>query len=66
MLVDEAYIDFGGQSAAALVGRYPNLLVTQTLSKSRSLAGLRVGLALGHPDLIDGLERVKTASTPIP
>ncbi len=66
VLVDEAYIDFGGQSAAALVGRYPNLLVTQTLSKSRSLAGLRVGLALGHPDLIDGLERVKNSFNSYP
>ncbi|MEN9465504.1 MAG: hypothetical protein RL217_1685 [Pseudomonadota bacterium] len=66
VLVDEAYIDFGGQSAAALVGRYRNLLVTQTLSKSRSLAGLRVGLALGHPDLIDGLERVKNSFNSYP
>ena len=59
VVVDEAYIDFGGVSAACLVKRHPNLLVVQTLSKSRSLAGLRVGYALGHPDLIDALERVK-------
>ncbi|HBO11271.1 MAG TPA: histidinol-phosphate transaminase, partial [Halieaceae bacterium] len=59
VVVDEAYIDFGGRSAAALVGRYPNLLVVQTLSKSRALAGLRVGFALGDPALIEGLVRVK-------
>ncbi len=50
MVVDEAYIDFGGDTAIALVDRHPNLLVTQTLSKSRSLAGLRVGFAVGHPN----------------
>ena len=58
VLVDEAYIDFGGQTAIALVDKYPNLLVTQTLSKSRSLAGLRAGIAVGHPDLIEALERI--------
>lgn len=66
VLVDEAYIDFGGQTAIALVDRYPNLLVTQTLSKSRSLAGLRVGLAIGHPDLIEALERVKNSFNSYP
>lgn len=59
VLVDEAYVDFGAASAAALVARHPNLLVVQTLSKSRSLAGLRVGFALGQPALIEALERVK-------
>ncbi|MCA6063414.1 histidinol-phosphate transaminase [Thalassolituus marinus] len=66
VLVDEAYIDFGGETAIALVNKYPNLLVTQTLSKSRSLAGLRVGLAVGHPDLIEALERVKNSFNSYP
>lgn len=66
VVVDEAYIDFGGESAIGLTGRYPNLLVVQTLSKSRSLAGLRVGFAIGHPDLIEGLERVKNSFNSYP
>ena len=59
VLVDEAYVDFGGRSAAGLIPEYPNLLVVHTLSKSRGLAGLRVGWAMGHPDLIAGLRCVR-------
>jgi histidinol-phosphate aminotransferase len=66
VVIDEAYIDFGGDSAIALVDRYPNLLVVQTLSKSRSLAGLRVGFAVGQRDLIDALERVKNSFNSYP
>jgi len=66
VVVDEAYIDFGGESAITLVDRYPNLLVSQTLSKARSLAGLRVGFAVGHPDLIEALNRVKNSFNSYP
>ena len=66
VLVDEAYVDFGGESAVPLIARYPNLLVVHTLSKSRSLAGLRVGVALGQRELIDALERVKNSFNSYP
>lgn len=66
VVVDEAYIDFGGDSAIPLVAKYPNLLVVHTLSKSRSLAGLRVGFAVGHPDLIEALERIKDSFNSYP
>jgi histidinol-phosphate aminotransferase len=59
VLVDEAYADFGADSAVALLARHPNLLIVQTFSKSRALAGLRVGFALGSPELVEGMERVK-------
>lgn len=66
VVVDEAYIDFGGKSAIALVDEFPNLLVVQTFSKSRSLAGSRVGYAIGSAELIAGLERVKNSFNSYP
>ncbi|MDP1659326.1 MAG: histidinol-phosphate transaminase [Methylotenera sp.] len=66
VVIDEAYVDFGTESAVALINRYPNLLVTHTLSKARSLAGLRVGYALGSPELIEALIRVKDSFNSYP
>jgi histidinol-phosphate aminotransferase len=66
VVVDEAYIDFGGESAVGLVAKYPQLLVVHTLSKSHSLAGLRVGYAIGHPELIEALVRVKDSFNSYP
>ena len=66
VVVDEAYVDFGAESAVALIERHPNLVVTQTLSKSRSLAGLRVGLALGQAPLMEALERIKNSFNSYP
>jgi histidinol-phosphate aminotransferase len=66
VVIDEAYVDFGTESAVSLINTYPNLLVTHTLSKARSLAGLRVGYALGHPDLIEALIRVKDSFNSYP
>jgi histidinol-phosphate aminotransferase len=61
VVVDEAYIDFGGETAVSLVNRYENLLITQTLSKSRQLAGMRAGVAIGCHDLIAGINTVKNS-----
>ena len=66
VLIDEAYVDFGGESAIALVNSHPNLLVVRTLSKSHSLAGLRVGYAVGNAALIEALERVKNSFNSYP
>jgi histidinol-phosphate aminotransferase len=66
VLVDEAYVDFGGQSALPLIPHFANLLVVQTLSKSRSLAGLRVGFACGQSHLIEALARVKNSFNSYP
>ncbi|MCB1445586.1 MAG: histidinol-phosphate transaminase [Rhizobiaceae bacterium] len=66
VVIDEAYIDFGGETAIPLTRKYPNLLVIHTLSKSRSLAGLRVGYAIGQRPLIDALERVKDSFNSYP
>ena len=66
VVVDEAYVDFGTESAVALIKSYPNLLVTHTYSKSRSLAGLRVGYAVGDANLIEALIRVKDSFNSYP
>ena len=66
VVIDEAYVDFGGVSCVPLLAQYPQLLVTHTLSKSHALAGLRVGYATGHPDLIEALNRVKDSFNSYP
>ncbi len=66
VVIDEAYVDFGGESAVPLIADHPNLLVVQTMSKSRALAGLRVGYALGDVGLIEALRRVKDSFNSYP
>ena len=66
VVVDEAYVDFGADTAIPLIASHPNLLVVRTLSKSRALAGLRVGYALGDADLIEALDRVKDSFNSYP
>ncbi|HLR82370.1 MAG TPA: histidinol-phosphate transaminase [Paenalcaligenes sp.] len=66
VVVDEAYIDFGGASAASLLEQHPNLIVTRTFSKGYALAGLRVGYALASPEMIMGLQRIKDSFNSYP
>jgi histidinol-phosphate aminotransferase len=66
VVIDEAYVDFGAETAIPLVAEHPNLLVVHTMSKSRALAGLRVGYGIGQPHMIEGLTRVKDSFNSYP
>jgi histidinol-phosphate aminotransferase len=66
VVIDEAYVDFGGETAIPLIASHPNLLVVRTMSKSRALAGLRVGYALGDAGLIEAIRRVKDSFNSYP
>ncbi len=66
VVIDEAYVDFGAETAIPLIAAHPNLLIVQTMSKSRALAGLRVGYALGDAGLIEALRRVKDSFNSYP
>ncbi len=66
IIIDEAYVDYGAETASQLIPEFPNLLVVQSFSKARGLAGLRLGHALGHEDLIKALQRVKNSFNSYP
>ena len=65
-MIDEAYVDFGTSSAIKLINKYENLIVTQSFSKGRSLAGMRIGCAFGSPSLIEALNRIKNSFNSYP